>query len=53
MKTFSAKASEVPGQWWVIDASGPGAGKVAVKAAISCVQRENGFHAHTWIRAIL
>ena len=33
MKTFSAKASEVPRKWWVIDASDQALGKLAVKAA--------------------
>ena len=33
MKTFSAKASEVPHKWWVIDAADQVLGKVAVKAA--------------------
>ena len=33
MKTFSAKASEVPRKWWVIDARNQVLGKVAVKAA--------------------
>jgi len=33
MKTFSAKASEVPHKWWIIDASDQVLGKVAVKAA--------------------
>jgi large subunit ribosomal protein L13 len=33
MKTFSAKASEVPRTWWVIDAQDQVLGKVAVKAA--------------------
>src|ERR1700720_384456 len=33
MKTFSAKASEVPRKWWVIDASDQVLGRVAVKAA--------------------
>jgi large subunit ribosomal protein L13 len=33
MKTFSAKASEVPRKWWVIDAQDQVLGKVAVKAA--------------------
>ena len=33
MKTFSAKASEVPRRWWVIDARNQVLGKVAVKAA--------------------
>ena len=33
MKTFSAKASEVPRKWWVIDAKNQVLGKVAVKAA--------------------
>ena len=33
MKTFSAKASEVPRKWWVIDANNQVLGKVAVKAA--------------------
>ena len=33
MKTFSAKASEVPRKWWLIDASDQVLGKVAVKAA--------------------
>src|SRR5947209_1929437 len=33
MKTFSAKASEVPRKWWVIDAANQVLGKVAMKAA--------------------
>src|SRR6266576_6279268 len=33
MKTFSAKASEVNRQWWVIDAADQILGRVAVKAA--------------------
>ena len=33
MKTFSAKASEVPRKWWLIDASDQVLGIVAVKAA--------------------
>src|ERR1700676_1765270 len=33
MKTFSAKASEVPRKWWVIDAKAQVLGQVAVKAA--------------------
>ncbi len=33
MKTFSAKASEVPRKWWVIDARDQVLGQVAVKAA--------------------
>src|ERR1700751_282258 len=33
MKTFSAKASEVPRRWWVIDAADQVLGRVAVKAA--------------------
>ena len=33
MKTFSAKASEVPRKWWVIDAKDQVLGQVAVKAA--------------------
>jgi large subunit ribosomal protein L13 len=33
MKTFSAKASEVPRQWWIIDAKDQILGQVAVKAA--------------------
>ena len=33
MKTFSAKASEVPRKWWVIDASDQVLGRIAVKAA--------------------
>lgn len=33
MKTFSAKASEVPRKWWVIDAKDQILGQVAVKAA--------------------
>ena len=32
-KTFSAKASEVPRQWWLIDAKDQVLGRVAVKAA--------------------
>ena len=33
MKTFSAKASEVPRKWWLIDANDQVLGRVAVKAA--------------------
>ena len=33
MKTFSAKANEVPRKWWVIDAQDQILGRVAVKAA--------------------
>jgi len=33
MKTFSAKASEIPRKWWVIDAKDQLLGQVAVKAA--------------------
>ncbi len=33
MKTFSAKASEVPRKWWIIDAQDQVLGHVAVKAA--------------------
>lgn len=33
MKTFSAKANEVPRKWWVIDANNQVLGQVAVKAA--------------------
>ena len=33
MKTFSAKATDVPRKWWVIDAQGQVLGRVAVKAA--------------------
>jgi large subunit ribosomal protein L13 len=33
MKTFSAKASEVQRQWWLIDAADQVLGRVAVKAA--------------------
>jgi large subunit ribosomal protein L13 len=33
MKTFSAKANEVPRKWWVIDAQNQVLGHVAVKAA--------------------
>ena len=33
MKTFSAKASEVARQWWIIDAQDQVLGRVAVKAA--------------------
>ena len=33
MKTFSAKATEVPRKWWVIDAQDQVLGRVAVKAA--------------------
>src|SRR5437879_12898053 len=33
MKTFSAKASEVPRKWWIIDANDQVLGRVAVKAA--------------------
>ena len=34
MKTFSAKASEVQRQWWVIDARDQVLGRVAEKAAV-------------------
>ena len=33
MKTFSAKATEVPRKWWIIDAKNQVLGRVAVKAA--------------------
>ena len=33
MKTFSAKAHEVPRKWWIIDAKDQVLGRVAVKAA--------------------
>ena len=33
MKTFSAKATEVPRKWWLIDAEDQVLGRVAVKAA--------------------
>ena len=33
MKTFSAKGSEVPRKWWLIDAKDQVLGRVAVKAA--------------------
>ena len=33
MKTFSAKANEVPRKWWIIDAQDQVLGQVAVKAA--------------------
>lgn len=33
MKTFSAKAKEVPRKWWIIDANNQVLGQVAVKAA--------------------
>src|SRR5437016_13896480 len=33
MKTFSAKAADVPRKWWIIDAKNQVLGKVAVKAA--------------------
>jgi large subunit ribosomal protein L13 len=33
MKTFSAKANEVPRKWWIIDAKDQILGQVAVKAA--------------------
>ncbi|MGI8819363.1 MAG: 50S ribosomal protein L13 [Chthoniobacterales bacterium] len=33
MKTFSAKANEVPRKWWIIDANNEVLGRVAVKAA--------------------
>jgi len=33
MKTFSAKASEVPRKWWLIDAENQVLGHVAVRAA--------------------
>ena len=33
MKTFSAKAADVPRKWWIIDAKDQVLGRVAVKAA--------------------
>jgi large subunit ribosomal protein L13 len=33
MKTFSAKATEIPRKWWIIDAKDQVLGRVAVKAA--------------------
>jgi large subunit ribosomal protein L13 len=33
MKTFSAKANEVPRKWWIIDAKDQVLGRVAIKAA--------------------
>jgi large subunit ribosomal protein L13 len=33
MKTFSAKAADVPRKWWIIDAKNQVLGQVAVKAA--------------------
>src|SRR5246500_1713908 len=33
MKTFSAKATELPRKWWVIDAQDQVLGRIAVKAA--------------------
>ncbi|MGH7936096.1 MAG: 50S ribosomal protein L13 [Chthoniobacterales bacterium] len=33
MRTFSAKANEVPRKWWIIDAEDQILGRVAVKAA--------------------
>ena len=33
MKTFSAKAVDVPRKWWIIDARDQALGRVAVKAA--------------------
>src|SRR5438045_8967023 len=33
MKTFSAKAADVPRRWWIIDAKDQILGRVAVKAA--------------------
>ena len=33
MKTFSAKAKDVPRKWWIIDAKDQVLGRVAVKAA--------------------
>src|SRR5207237_5718861 len=33
MRTFSAKAAEVPRKWWIIDAKDQVLGRVAVKAA--------------------
>jgi len=41
MKTFSAKASDVPRKWWVIDAKDQVLGKVAVKAANLLRGKEN------------
>src|SRR5262249_51588272 len=45
MKTFSAKATDVPRKWWVIDAQDQVLGRVAVKAANLLRERKNGFHA--------
>jgi large subunit ribosomal protein L13 len=33
MKTFSARAADVPRKWWIIDAKDQVLGRVAVKAA--------------------
>src|SRR5213083_1148926 len=33
MKTFSAKAADVPRKWWIIDAKDQVLGRVAIKAA--------------------
>jgi len=33
MKTFSAKATDIPRRWWIIDAKDQVLGRVAVKAA--------------------
>jgi len=54
-ETFSAKASEVPRKWWVIDARTRCWERSQVKGGESLCdgKAENGFHATAWIRAIL
>ena len=42
MKTFSAKANEVPRKWWIIDAKDQVLGQVAVKAANLLRGKEKG-----------
>ena len=46
MKTFSAKASEVPRKWWIIDAARPGSGKSGGESCQSVTrQRKDNFYA--------
>ena len=49
MKTFSAKASEVPRKWWVIDAKNQILGRVAVKAA-NLLRGKEKIHFHATCR---
>ena len=46
MKTFSAKAIEVPRKWWIIDANNQVLGQVAVKAANLLRGKEKVIYTH-------